>query len=181
MKQPYRALRTLSPSGASRNNRKYLRLLFLLIIGLAAVGDFLSLGIVRRTFIFYTNMEGAVVVEERMLRRSADHETDVRRYLEEALLGPLSPDTAPLFPRETRLHSFMYRDAVVYADLSESAALPVGEGGDVFRGLLTLNEGIRRNFSHTRDVKLFIGGNEVFFEEFRYIFANPADNIKTSP
>ena len=176
-----RSFVALSAPGASRNSRKYLRLLFLVIIGLAAAGDFLYSGIVRRTFIFYTNMEGAVIVEERMLHRSADHETDLRRYVEEALLGPISPDTAPLFPRETRLSSFMYRDAVVYADLSEGAALPPLEGGDVFQSLLTLNEGIRRNYSYIKDVKLFIGGNEVFFEEFGWLFTNPADNDKTSP
>ena len=61
----------------------------------------------------------------------------------------------------------MYREGVVYADLSESAALPLLAGGDVFRSFLTLKEGLQRNFSHVRDVRLFIGGNEVFFNEFR--------------
>ena len=121
------------------------------------------------------------MVEDRLLRRSTDRETDVHRYVDEVLLGPVSPDSAPLFPRETRLHSFMYREGVVYADLSEVAALPPVEGGDVFRNLLTLNQGVRRNFSYVKDVRLFIGGNEVFFEEFRGIFVNPADNSKTTP
>jgi hypothetical protein len=76
----------------------------------------------------------------------------------------------------------MYREGVVYADLTESAVLPPSAGSwDVFRSLLTLNEGIRRNFSFVRDVRLFVGGNEVFFEEFRGIFMNSSDNSKTSP
>jgi hypothetical protein len=66
----------------------------------------------------------------------------------------------------------------VYADLSESAALPFSETGDVFWSLLTLNEGIRRNFPYIKNVKLFIGGNEVFFKEFYGIFENSADNRK---
>jgi hypothetical protein len=70
----------------------------------------------------------------------------------------------------------MYRQGVFYANLTESAALPPREGGDVFRSLLTLNEGIRRNFSFINDVKLFIGGNEVFLKEFSEIFADSADN-----
>jgi hypothetical protein len=126
-------------------------------------------------------MEGKIAIEDRMLRRSADRETEVRRYVDEVLLGPEAPGSALLFPRETRLSSFMYRDDVVFADLSESAALPLPEGRDVFRGLLTLNQGIRRNFPWVKDVKLFIGGNEVFFEEFRVFFANSADNGNTSP
>jgi hypothetical protein len=101
--------------------------------------------------------------------------------VDEVLLGPETPGTALLFPRETRLVSFMCRDAVVFADLSESAALPLPEGRDVFGGLLTLNQRIRRNFPWVKDVKLFIGGNEVFFNEFRVFFANSADNSKTSP
>jgi len=157
------------------------RIIYLLLIGLFALGDFLYTGLIRRTIVFYSSLEGNTVVEDRMLHRSGDRETDIRRYLDEVLLGPVSPDSAPLFPKETRLHAFMYRDAVVYADLSESAALPQAEMGDVYRGLLTLNEGIRRNFSYVRNVKLFIGGNEVFFEEFRGIFTDLADNSKTAP
>ena len=157
------------------------RLFYLAVICLIALGEFLLSGLVRRTFVFYSYIEGNTVVENRMLRRSSDRETDIRRYVDEVLLGPESPDLAPLFPRETRLDSFMYREGVVYADLSDSAALPFQGGGDVFRGLLTLNEGVRRNFSYVKDVRLFIGGNEVFFEEFRGIFANPADNSKTAP
>jgi len=116
-----------------------------------------------------------------MLRRSGDRETDIRRYVDEVLLGPSFPELDPLFPRGTKLNSFMYRETVVYADLSESAALPLEGSWDVFRSLLTLNEGIRRNFPFVGDVRLFIGGNEVFFNEFYGIFTKPADNSKTSP
>ena len=165
---------------ASTNGKRIICLLILLLLGLAALMSFLRTGLARRTFVFYSEAEGKIVVEERMLSRSGDRETDIRRYVDEALLGPVTPGQAPLFPRETRLNSFMYRDGVVYSDLTEPAALPYG-GGDVFRSLLTLNEGIRRNFPYIKNVKLFIGGNEVFFEEFHGIFGNSADNSKTPP
>ena len=161
--------------------KKNRRLLYLVVIFLIALGEFLYSGLARRTFVFYTNKEGNTVVEDRLLRRSSDRETEIRRYVDEVLLGPVSPELAPLFPRETRLYSFMYREGVVYADLSESAALPPPEGGSVFRSLQTLKEGVYRNFSDIKDVRLFIGGNEVFFEEFRGIFANSADNSKIAP
>ena len=170
---------TLSNFFAKKKNR---RLVYIAAICLFAALDFWFSGLVRKTFVFYSNIEGNTVVEDRMLHRSGNRQTDIRRYLDEVLLGPVSPDSAPLFPRETRLHAFMYRDAVVYADLTEPAVFPQsGGGGDVFRNMLTLYEGIRRNFSYVRDVKLFIGGNEVFFEEFRGIFADLADNSKTAP
>jgi hypothetical protein len=156
------------------------RLSYLVIICIIALVDFLHSGLVRRTFVFYSDKEGKTIVEDRMLRRSEDKETDIRRYVEEALLGPSSPDSLPLFSRGTRLHSFLYREAVVYADLTETAALPVDGKIGIYSSFLTLNEGIRRNFSFIEDVRLFIGGNEVFFEEFYRIFSNPADNSKTS-
>jgi hypothetical protein len=160
--------------------RKIRSLLCLVAICLIALGDFLYSGLVRRTFVFYSDIGEDMVVEDRMLRRSSDRETDIRSYVDEALLGPASPELVPLFPRETRLNTFMYRDAVVYADFTESAALPP-VGGDVFHSLLTLNEGIRRNFPHIKDVRLFIDGNSVFFEEFSRVFTNHADNSKTAP
>ena len=161
--------------------KKTRRLSYLVVLGIFALSSFFFSGLVRRTFVFYSSIEGNTVVEDRMIHRAGNRETDLRHYVEEVLLGPASPGYSLLFPRETRLHSFMFRDAVVYADLSESAAWPLNEGGDVFPSLLTLNEGIRRNFSYVNDVRLFIGGNEVFFEEFRRIFANSADNSKTAP
>jgi hypothetical protein len=165
---------------ASVYGKRIICLTLLLLLGLLALLDFNRLGLARRTFVFYSEMEGETVVENRMLRRSGDRETDIRRYVDEALLGPVTPGSAPLFPRETRLNAFMYRDEVVYSDLTEAAALPY-EGGDVFQSLLTLNEGIRRNFPYIKNVKLFIGGNEVFFEEFHGIFGDSADNSKTMP
>jgi hypothetical protein len=146
-------------------------LFFLAALGLFAFVDFSLSGLVRRTFVFYSIRGGETTVEDRMLRSSSSGETDIRRYVEEALLGPVSPDSAPLFSRDTRLNSFLYRDGVVYADLSESAVLPPPEGGDVFRNFLTLYRGIRRNFPSVKDVRLFTAGREAFFEDFRRIFS----------
>jgi len=171
----------LSPFKAILGKKRNRRLFYLVLIGLFALGEFLLSGLVRRTFLFYSDIGGYSVIEDRMIRQSSNRETDIRRYVDEVLLGPASPESAPLFPRETRLNSFMFRDGVVYTDLSETAALPVSGTGDVFRSLLTLNQGIRRNFPQVKDVRLFIGGNEVFFEEFRGIFRNSADNRETAP
>jgi hypothetical protein len=172
---------TLSSIGLFLSQRRNRCLVYLALICLIALGDYLRLGLVRKTMVFYSEFEGSAFIEERMLRRSGNLETDIRRYIDEVFLGPVTPGLALLFPKETRLHSFMYRDAIVYADLTDVAALPLPEGRDVFQSILTLNEGIRRNFPGVNDVKIFVGGNEVFFEEFREVFANSADNSKTAP
>jgi hypothetical protein len=139
------------------------RLAFLVLVGLFALGDFLVLGLVRRTFVFYSVADRSIIVEDRMLRRSGNRETDIARYVEEVLLGPVSPDLAPLFPRETGLRTLLYRDGVVYVDLSESAVLPPApDESGIYRNFQTLYEGIRRNFPYARDVRLFAAGNASF-------------------
>jgi hypothetical protein len=157
----------------------------LLALGTAALVEFITQGLARRTFVFYTGSDGLVIVEQRMLRvskgntpvsggraseesqHSLSREINIARYVEEALLGPVSPNSLPLFPRETRLLSLLYRDEVVYVDLSEDAALPLVEGAllqgeGVLKSLTTLYSGIRRNFPYVRDVHFFITGKAAY-------------------
>ena len=126
--------------------KKWLLLVFLAALALTAFVDFFTLGLARRTYVFYAIDSGTVSVENRKLRisggnllRPTSRELDITRYVEEALLGPVSPDSIPLFPKGTRLKSLMYREGVVYADFSEEAALPPLEGGEVFTNLKTLS------------------------------------------
>ena len=158
-------------------------LLALLFLVLAALIDFFALGLARRTFMFYDIDSGVVIIENRLLpvsrgdilasygsHRSSPQELDITRYVEEALLGPISSNSMPLFPRETRLRSLLYRNGVVYVDLSEEAALPPPEGGEVFMNMKTLYAGIRRNFPFVRDLRFFIAGKAAYAEaaaEFR--------------
>ena len=139
------------------------RLFFIVILALAALTEFLVLGLARRTFIFYTVDEGNIVVEDRMLKHSKSREGDIIRYTEEVLLGPVSPDLLPLFPRETRLKSLLYRNGVVFADFSADAALPPIEGGSAINNFRTFYAGILRNFPYVKDVRFFIEGNAVSF------------------
>jgi len=169
----------LSRLGVFFMNRRNRRLLYLLAICLIALGEYLHLGLVRRTFVFYSTRDDSMVVENRFLHRSGDRETDIRRYIEEALLGPKSSGLKIPFYRGTRLLTIMYNEGVVHANFSEDAALPPPDDGTVFHNLLTLNKGVRRNFPFVKDVRIFIGGNQVFFEEFRYFFTDSADNSKT--
>jgi hypothetical protein len=120
---------SLSALSKFLSRAKNRRLTYLVIICLVALGDFFFSGLGRRTFVFYSSLEGKTVVEDRMLPRSGDRETDIRRYIDDVLLGPSFPELAPLFPRGTKLNSFMYRETVVYADLTESALFPLEKRG----------------------------------------------------
>ncbi|MDR3303112.1 MAG: GerMN domain-containing protein [Treponema sp.] len=157
----------LTPQQQSRSDvvsvlKLSISVVFLLALGALALLDFRAAGRIRRTFVFYTIREQTEVVEARMFPRIVDglvEERDIHRYVEEALLGPVSPDLGLLFPRGTRLRSLLYRDGRVYVNLSESAVLPAAL--DVFQRLHILREGIDRNFSFVKEVKIFIEGHEV--------------------
>lgn len=159
-------------------NKTKRRLLLLGILGIYAFSEFMILGLARRTLVFYTISSGKVTVEDRMIKRSPFRERNITRYVEEAILGPVSPELRPLFPKGTRLLSLLLRDGVVYVDFSEEAALPPEEGGEVFKNLNTLYTGIKRNFSYVSEVCFLIAGKEAYPEEFRQIFI---ENQAVSP
>jgi spore germination protein GerM len=142
--------------------------MWIVVLALVTLSEFLFFGLARRTFVFYTIDGGVLVVEDRMLKATKSREGDIIRYMEEMLLGPVSPELLPLLPIETRLKSLLYRNGVVYADFSEDAVFPPPEGGSTLNNFRTLHTGILRNFSYVKDVRFFIEGNAVYVEEFNY-------------
>jgi len=124
--------------------------------------NFFNLGLARRTFVFYTVDDGSMVVEDRMLKHSSSREDDIIRYTEEVLLGPASPDLLPLFPRETRLGSLLFRDGVVYVDFTQGAVLPPAGGKSTFDSFRIYYSGILRNFPYVKDIRFFVEGTAAF-------------------
>ena len=150
-----------------RAPRKWFRLSFLVVLIIAALIDFFSAGLARKTFVFYAIDDGVISIESRMLKLSGNRERDITRYVEEALLGPITPNSLLLFPREAKLSSVLYDDGVVYVNFSEEAALPPLQGGEVFTNMNTLHSGIMRNFPFVKDVRLFIAGRPAYAAELR--------------
>ena len=148
-------------------NRTRYRFALLCILGIFAASDFLISGLARRTFVFYTINDNRTIVENRNIAKSKSRELNISRYVDEAILGPVTPDVLPLFQKGTRLLSLLYRDGLVYVNFSEDAALPPEEGGELFKNLNTLYNGIKRNFSYVSDIYFFIGGKEAFSGAFR--------------
>jgi hypothetical protein len=155
----------LEKSAGHREIRRLLYLAFLLILVLV---EFIVYGKERRSFVFYTLKGNDAVVENRMLARSSSKELNIRRYVEEAVLGPVDLDLSPLLTKGTTVEALLYRDGLVYVDFSSQAALPpLAEKGNLYHNLLTLEKGIKRNFPFVKDIHFFIGGNEAFAGKFR--------------
>jgi hypothetical protein len=132
----------------------------LLLLCVIAGIDYLDAVFTRRTFVFKSVDTGQDLVEERMIMMTGSRETDVSRYVEEVILGPLSLETVPLLDRSARLEALLLRNDTVYLSLSEEAALPP-DGGSLKVSLEVLRREIMRNFPFVRDVRIFIAGNEV--------------------
>ena len=153
------------------NAPRYLLMSALLILlPVSAFIDFYFSGLARRTFVFYDFDSGIISVEDRMSvsgRNRSSREDNIRRYAEEAVLGPVSHNSLPLFPDGTRLVSLLYRNGTVYANLSAQASLSPAEGGEVLKNMETLRSGIKRNFSFVNDVRFFIAGRAVYTDNLR--------------
>jgi hypothetical protein len=130
------------------------RSIYLVALGVLALVSFLGAGTVRRTFVFFTN-EGLPLVEERALPLYDDLEDSIRAYMDDLLLGPLSPDTAFFFPEGARLRSFFYRSNRLYADYNRTAYF-----ADFDWQILA--EELSRNFPMIREMYFFIDGIEIF-------------------
>jgi len=147
------------------------------LLSLLAVAEYFYLGLARRTFVFYTLSDGIITVEDRMLKHSRSQEDNIIQYVEETLLGPVSPDLLPIITKGTKLISLLFRDGVVYANFSQSAALPPLEGGNTKDNFLTFHDSILRNFSYVNDVRFFIEGNSVFSYDFQQDIQDETDGF----
>jgi hypothetical protein len=126
----------------------------------AALADYFMSGLARRTFVFHISDTGQEIVEERMIIKTGSRETDIDRYVEEALLGQLSPETEPLLGRDVRSEALLLKDGAVFLSVSVEAAL---QGERLWDNLAALSGGIRRNFPFVTDVRFFIAGKEMLF------------------
>jgi hypothetical protein len=115
----------------------------------------------RRVFLFYKS-DLSIEAEERSLYHFSEREADLRHYIDEVLLGPLSPGLERLFPLGTGLRSLLYREGRLYADFSIEALENSGSAPPRLRWDL-LAEGIKRNFTWIRKTDFFIEGEKVAF------------------
>ncbi|MDR2192902.1 MAG: GerMN domain-containing protein [Treponema sp.] len=153
---------------AGARTRRFLYLVILLAIAFKGAA---SSDMIRRTFVFYNMKDYTPQVEEHMVLRSRSDETAIRMYAEETLFGPRNPESAPLFPRETKLLSLFHSNGTVYINLSETAVFPiiientklVTMEDSIERSFSTFRQSLIRNFQFIKKIKFFIEGHSIDF------------------
>jgi hypothetical protein len=117
----------------------------------------------RRVF-YFTDFEGTRTFKEVRFLSDTPVQGDVRLFVDELLLGPLTNGYRMLFAPGTRATLCVEQKRTLYVDLAldigalfapERTALPWDEGAALFK------QNIRANFPGMREVVLFINGQEI--------------------
>ncbi len=116
----------------------------------------------RRVFLFESKANPRELSYEVRYLRKLPGKNAVQQYVDELLLGPVSPQGRLLFPSETYVRSCFLDGRVLYIDLSEEALqlLPTEASGTVF-AIEILKKNLFTNFKNVGIINVFIMGNRV--------------------
>jgi hypothetical protein len=139
----------------------------MVLLAAAAFVDFQIRDSSRMMMTFYTVADGNDLIEERIVKNTGDRgvNTQVRLYVNETLLGPLSYEAAGFFPI-AMVQSCMVNGKTAYIGLPSQVALAGVKDDedrltvDTVRSFDTLKKDIGRNFRSLQNIVLFIDGRE---------------------
>lgn len=117
----------------------------------------------RRTFIYEPVNGGDLVFEVRYLPANSP-QGDLKLYVDELLLGSMTPSCRMLFPAGTKANACFVKGNVLYLDLSEEA-LQIKSNAEVTDFTVAaeiLRKNIFTNFKNVNIIKLYVGENEVY-------------------
>lgn len=116
----------------------------------------------RRIFFFESENSSELLYETRYLSKNAP-QGEIQLFVDEVLLGPITPVAKALFPTGTKVESCFLRDGVLYLDLSEEAIkIEVGNSSDTLVASEILKKNLFTNFRNIDTIKLYIVGKEVY-------------------
>ena len=117
---------------------------------------------IRRVFVFESKANSEELsYEVRFLRKPVNKDA-VSQYVDELLLGPVSPQGRLLFPLGTKVRSCFVDENVLYLDLSEDALqiFPT-EASNAVDAVKILKKNLFTNFKNVDIINVFIMGNRV--------------------
>ncbi len=116
----------------------------------------------RRVLVFESKTNpGGLSYEVRFLRKPLNKDA-VNQYVDELLLGPVSPQGRLLFPLGTKANSCFIDGNVLYLDLSEEALqIFPSEVSNTAEAVKILKKNLFTNFKNVDIINVFIMGNRV--------------------
>jgi len=100
--------------------------------------------------------------EIRFIQKQETMEENLRRFVEESLLGLQIPESSPIFHSDTQLETVMTRGKKAYIGFSAPAALPISFPLSFEKRARFFCSLVLKNFPFLEEISLFISGNEVY-------------------
>ena len=114
----------------------------------------------ERTLFFVEPVSKAVVLEHRLIAEKHDLVLNAELLIKDELLGPSLLVRDSVFPAGTRLNHVLFRDDILYADLSIEAMFPSAHSGLNFRdSIKILEKTISFNFPQVKNIVVTIDGS----------------------
>jgi hypothetical protein len=125
---------------------------------------YLNHGWVERVLFFPRYTDTVSGGETRRLPKRDTREEELMFFLEEIILGPTNIENIPIVPEETELRSVMFRDQVLYLDLSEDILFQTsGRPLPLERRMALIKRSVLFNFPWVKEIIITING-EIPFE-----------------
>lgn len=97
-----------------------------------------------------------IYTEVRYLPRAESYEEDVKSFVKDLILGPMTNRYKRLFSRQTTLDFLFLREGTLYIGLSEDALSPDSETFDIAGNVSLLKTNIERNFPDVKEVDTLV-------------------------
>jgi hypothetical protein len=115
----------------------------------------------RRVFYFPSFDDDKIHTEVRYLPHEST-QGDVRLFVDELLLGPLTNRYRILFSQGTRVLSCIQNGGTLYLDLSEEALFSIEPAPPIRSAVEILEKSIKKNFPSIKTVAIFIDNKRVY-------------------
>ena len=125
---------------------------------------YLNHGWVERVLFFPGYTDTGAPGETRRLPRRDTREEELEYFLEEMILGPTSIENIPIVPEGSELQSVMFRDQILYIDLSEDVLFQTsGRPLPLERRIALIRRSVMFNYPWVKGMIITING-EIPFE-----------------
>jgi len=139
---------------------------FAMCLGLFAILGIstISSSSVKRIVFYFPSASAPAKVrtEVRYIPLAGNQDEALTLLVSEMLLGPVDPETIPLFPTNTRILRCFIRGNEAYIDLSASAEDYLGAGLDPAKSFTLFKKNVFTNFRNVAKIYVYIEGEEVY-------------------
>lgn len=118
----------------------------------------------RHIFYYTGSSNQRVMTEVRYLSEKDDDDQRLEQFVSELLLGPITPEFAPLFEQPVLVRSCFIRGSDAYINLTGAEEAFIGNNPPPDRAFEIFKKNVFTNFRNLAKIYLYIDGIEVYAE-----------------